>query len=113
MPEDAGTLVVTAAGTAEKLSADLSATGAVRSSSIVTSIGIKARPTNTGNVYIGLIDRVGATATSSTYGWTLKPDDFFGKDDISEKFDNFEVDAATSGDKVDWWITYTVGNKAS
>ena len=111
MAEDAGTLAITSAGTAEKFSADLDSNSSIRAGSVVTSISFRARPTNSGNVFIGTVGRDATTLVTSTYGFTLEPGDFFGKNDISEKFDNWEADAATSGDKIDWEVTFTVGAK--
>jgi len=114
MAEDVGVLNINAAGTAETFASDLSATAVIRAASVVTSIIFKAPATNTGNVYIGLLDRAGNTSVQNdgTLGFTLTPGDALSKDNISEKFGHFEGDAATTGDKIEWSATFQNGATA-
>jgi len=66
----------------------------------VKAIEVRGRPGNTGNIFFGVID------VSATDGWTLQPGESisitFGEG--SAKFADFYVDAATSGDDVDWSV---------
>jgi hypothetical protein len=66
----------------------------------VKAIDVRGRPGNTGNIFFGVID------VSATNGWTLQPGESititFGEG--SAKFADFYVDAATSGDDVDWSV---------
>ena len=66
----------------------------------VKAIDVRGRPGNTGNIFFGVID------VSATKGWTLQPGESisitFGEG--SAKFADFYVDAATSGDDVDWSV---------
>ena len=66
----------------------------------VKAIDVRGRPGNTGNIFFGVID------VSATDGWTLQPGESisitFGEG--SAKFADFYVDAATSGDDVDWSV---------
>ena len=113
MSVDFGRLNVNTAGTPEKFSGDLAAQAVIRAASVVTSITFLAPEANTGNVYIGRLGRDGTTATvSSTYGITLVPGSSFSLDNISEKFDNFQGDAATNGDDIEWSAVFQAGAKA-
>ncbi len=113
MPVDFGRLNINTAGTAEKFSGDLAAQAVIRAASVVTSITFKAPNTNAGNVFIGRLGRDGTTATvSSTYGMTLEPGDSFTFNDISEKFSNFQGDAATNNDDIEWAASFQGGVQA-
>lgn len=113
MTVDFGRLNINTAGTPEKFSGDLAAQAVIRAASVVTSITFKAPAANTGNVYLGRLGRDGTTATvSSTYGITLEPGDSFSFDNISEKFDNFQGDAAVNGEDIEWAAVFQAGVKA-
>ena len=111
MTVDFGTQVVTTAGTAEPLTNDLDTNSKVLASTIVNRIAFKAPATNSGLVFIGRLKRDNSgTLVSSTYGFTLAANDpVLELEDISEKFSNFEVDAATNGDKIEWWCSFQPG----
>jgi len=106
MPTDFGTQVVTAAGTREPLTNDI-ANNYVRASSNVTAITFIAPDTNTGKVYVG------RDGVSAAYGPPLNPGDAMEMSDISERFGNFNVDSATSGDAVTWIVTFTSAQRSS
>ncbi len=92
---DMGTTDVPSAGTRVQISALLDD---------VKSIAVKGRKGNTGNVYFGLVD------VSATNGWELEPGEAvaFSFGDGSTKMNLFYVDAATSGDDVDWAVVFRV-----
>ena len=103
MSVDFGRLNINTATTAEKFSGDLAAQAVIRAATIVSSITFKAPSGNAGDVYIGRLGRDGTTATvSSSYGITLEPGGSFSFDNIAETFSNFQGDAATSGDDIEW-----------
>lgn len=114
MAEDIGTLNINSAGTPETFASDLASNASIRASSVVTSILFKAPAANTGNVYVGVLGRDELTTVQNdgSYGFTLEPGASLSKDDISEKFGNFEGDAATSGDKIEWSATFQAGATA-
>ena len=110
MPVDVGPLNVNTAGAAEKFSGDLAAQAVIRAKSVVTSIRFKAPEGNSGNVFVGVIGNDGTTATvSSTYGFTLTPGDSVFIENISEKFDNFQGNAATNNDDIEWIAVFQAG----
>ena len=88
---DAGTTDVPSAGTAVQIS---------NTTDKVKSITVKARAGNSGIAYFGVSD------VSSTNGFELEAGDSktenFG--DGSVAFSAFYVDAASSGDDVDWTV---------
>jgi hypothetical protein len=88
---DSGTTDVGTAGTEVQIS---------NTSDRVKAIDVRGRPSNTGNVFFGVSD------VTATNGWTLQPGESisitFGEG--SAKFADFWVDAATSGDDVDWSV---------
>ena len=111
MPSDFGRQVVTAAGTAEPLTNDLDAASAILDRSVVTAITFHAPLSNIGNVFIGRLERDNSTSVpvSSTYGFTLAPGDSLSMSNMTERFNHFEVDAATSGDVVEWAAVFQPG----
>ena len=112
MPVDAGRLNINSAGTAEKFSGDLAAQAIIRINSNVTAISFHAPTANSGNVFVGLLGRDESTATvSSTYGWTLEPGDVLALSDISETFSNFQGDAATANDDIEWTAVFETGGR--
>lgn len=86
---DSGTTDVPSAGTRVQIS---------NTPDRVKAIAVQGRPDNIGKTFFGRND------VSSTNGWVLQPGAgkvvTFGEG--SESFDAFWVDAATSGDDVDW-----------
>lgn len=89
---DAGTTTVSSAGSRVQIS---------NTKHRIKSIAVKARIGNTGKVYFGVSD------VSSTNGWELQPGESLSQDfgaAGSESFDIFYVDAATSGDDLDWVV---------
>ncbi len=111
MSVDFGRLNINSAGTAETFASDLDADSAMRATSRVNSIIFKAPSANTGNVFVGRLDRTGTTVVSSTYGFTLEPGDALPFDDINEIFSNFEGDAANSGDDIEWAASFEPGSQ--
>ena len=85
----AGSLTIATAGTELQFS---------NTANKVRSLSVRARPGNTGNVFLG------TSTVSSTLGWTLQPGESktleYG--DGSELFSTFYGDAATNGDILDW-----------
>lgn len=106
MPVDMGRLNVNTATTRETFASDLDSSAAIRAGSRVTAITFKAPATNAGDVYVGM------ATVSSTYGWTLEPGDTLALKDISEKFSNFNGDAATSGDDIEWAASFQTGRSS-
>lgn len=112
MSVDFGRLNINTAGTREKFSGDLATDSAMRPQSRVTAILFKAPAANSGNVFIGRIGRDGSTGTvTSTYGITLAPGDSLPLSDINEIFDNFQGDAATNGDDIEWVASFEAGSQ--
>ena len=107
MTFDAGTQVVTTAGTAERLSADLDANSIVRADTVITDIVLHAPAANTGNVFIGREERGGSSDVTSSYGITLAPGESLVLSDVNDKFDKFDVNAAVSGEAVEWAVIFT------
>ena len=98
MKLEAGSVTISIAGTAEKLTSDSSKTSL--DTAMVKSIEVYARKNNTAAVYFGPSD------VSSTTGREIEPGgsvniDF---DDGSIPMDTFFVDASVSGDKLDWLV---------
>ena len=112
MSIDFGRLNVNTATTPETFISDANALARIRGSSIVSSIQFHAPPDNAGDVYVGITSRTGTTIMSATYGWTLEAGDVLTLNNISEKFENFQGDAATSGDDIEWVASYQTKAKA-
>ena len=97
----AGTTDVASAGTEVRIS---------NTAHRVKAIEVRGRPGNTGNVFFGSKDGV-LGDISATNGWTLQPGESkalsFGEGSV--KFADFWVDAATSGDDVDWTVVLLDG----
>lgn len=91
---DSGTTDVPSAGTRVQIS---------NTKDGVKSISIRARPGNTGDAYFGVSD------VSSTNGWTLQPGEVISVsfEEGLVVFNVFYVDAATSGDDIDWAVVLT------
>ena len=96
MQWDAGSLTIATAGTELQFS---------NTQDRVKSLSVKARPGNTGNVFLGRSD------VSSTNGWTLQPGESktvdFGEGSVL--FSVFYGDAATNGDILDWSAVLDAG----
>jgi hypothetical protein len=96
MQFSAGTTDVGTAGTQVRIS---------NTAHRVKAIEVRGRPGNTGNTFFG------TSGVSATNGWTLQPGESkalsFG--DGTVKFADFWVDAATSGDDVDWTVVLLDG----
>jgi|TARA_R100001244_G_scaffold58068_1_gene49078 hypothetical protein len=103
MAIDIGSLNVNTAGTPEKFSADLAAQAVIRLNTRVKKILFKAPSGNTGDVYIGMFGRDKSTATvSSSYGFVLAKGESQLLEDVNEVFSNFQGDAATNNDDINW-----------
>jgi|TARA_R110000744_G_scaffold2156_3_gene8523 hypothetical protein len=107
MPIDMGTLNINSAGTPEKLSGDLAAQAVVRLNSRIKKILLRAPAGNTGNVFLGILGRDNTTATvSSTYGITLVKGTSQLLEDVNQVFSDFQGDAATTGDDIEWVVWF-------
>ena len=112
MSVDFGRLNIDSSGNAETFASDLATDSAIRPESRVTAIAFHAPKANSGNVYVGRLGRDKSTSmVSSTYGWTLEPGDSFPLNDINEIFSNFEGDAATSGDDIEWVASFEASSQ--
>ena len=89
---DANTTTIGTAGTAVQIS---------NTADRVKSISVKARAANAGNTYFGISD-----VDKDTGGWEMLPGEEYATDfgEGSVLFSVFYVDAAQSGDKVDWKV---------
>jgi len=96
MQFSAGTTDVATAGTQVRIS---------NTAHRVKAIEVRGRPGNTGNTFFGV------STVSAAGGWTLQPGESkalsFGEGSV--KFADFWVDAATSGDDVDWTVVLLDG----
>jgi hypothetical protein len=103
MAIDIGSLNVNTAGTPEKFSGDLVAQAVIRLNTRVKKILFKAPAANSGVVYIGILGRNGSTATvASSYGFSLAAGESQLLEDVNELFSNFQGDAATNNDDINW-----------
>ena len=114
MAVDFGRLNINSAGTAEKFSGDLAAQAVIRAGSVVTMIEFRAPAANSGNVFIGRLGRDGSTATvTRSYGITLVPGGSLQLLDIHERFSNFQGNAASTNDDIEWVAEFTSGRSIS
>lgn len=112
MAVDFGRLNINSATTAETFASDLATDSKIFPEARVSAIAFQAPTANSGNVFVGRIGRDKSTSmVSSTYGWTLEPGKSIALSDINEIFSNFEGDAATSGDDIEWVATFEPGSQ--